>query len=241
VSLSDALWMKGLVLMGVGWCGYQEGRPNCRSRFMLRRMLSKDRCHAVRDEYTLAKRKEIGIRSVNTGCPTLWRLSEEHCRTIPCEKSDAVIFTFTEYNQEPKQDAVLFDTLKRNYRRLFFWPQMYGDYAYARELCGDSAVYLDPSLKALDDCLATEQVEFVGTRLHAGIRAMQHSRRSIIVAIDNRATEMGADFGLPVVSRDEVGAGLHRRINESWDTHIRLDQKAIGVWRDQFAVKKSFG
>ena len=47
-------------------------------------------------------------------------------------------------------------------------------------------------------------MEYCGTRLHGGIRALQHRRRAIILAIDNRAVELGSTTGLPVVAADEV-------------------------------------
>jgi hypothetical protein len=40
--------------------------------------------------------------------------------------------------------------------------------------------------------------------LAAGRRALQRGRRSLIVAIDNRAREMSRDFGVPTVGRAEV-------------------------------------
>jgi polysaccharide pyruvyl transferase WcaK-like protein len=235
VKLTDILWMRGLVLMGVGWCGYQEGRPNWYSRLLLHRILRKDCCHSVRDRYTLAKLQELGFQTVNTGCPTLWRLTEAHCKTIPCQPSGSVLFTFTEYNQDFKRDALTVDILKRTYRRLFYWPQMYGDLPYARQICGSAPVeYLDPSLDALNQCLDRETVDYVGTRLHAGIRAMQKGRRSIIIAIDNRAVEMGGDFGLPVIRREDIETGLEGRILQSWKTVVHIDEAAIATWRRQF-------
>ena len=94
-----------------------------------------------------------------------------------------------------------------------------------------------PQLASLDECLEREAVDYVGTRLHAGIRAMQKGRRSLIIGIDNRAIEMGTDFNLPVVRRDDVAKSLQGRIDGSWETHIRLDHQAIRTWRGQFVAQ----
>lgn len=76
-------------------------------------------------------------------------------------------------------------------------------------------------------------VDFIGTRLHAGIRALQKCRRSIIIAIDNRAIEMGRDFGIPIVSRGDID-GLRRMIKTEWSLNIDLPEENIRFWRSQF-------
>lgn len=50
-----------------------------------------------------------------------------------------------------------------------------------------------PSLEGYDLLLKSDTVYFVGTRLHGGIRAMQHKQRAIIIEIDNRAKEISKD------------------------------------------------
>jgi len=37
---------------------------------------------------------------------------------------------------------------------------------------------------------------------------MQHKRRTTIIAVDNRAVEMGRDFALPVLAREQIGIEL---------------------------------
>ena len=49
-----------------------------------------------------------------------------------------------------------------------------------------------------------KELDYVGTRLHAGVRAMQKGRRSIILSIDNRAREMGKDYNLNVIERNDI-------------------------------------
>ena len=149
-------------------------------------------------------------------------------------KADAVLLTFTEYNQSPKDDSLLCDILLQHYSTIMFWPQMYGDYAYAKNIAGSKLQFIDPSVNALDDLLKSVSVDYVGTRLHAGIRALQHFRRTIIIAVDNRAKEMGKDFNLPILPREQLGTDLERMLNTHWETRIRIDSAVIAQWRSQF-------
>jgi polysaccharide pyruvyl transferase WcaK-like protein len=111
---------------------------------------------------------------------------------------------------------------------------MYDDYYYAKEFCGNGLVFIDPSIEALDDLLRSEGVDFVGTRLHGGIRALQHKRRTIIIAVDNRATEIGRDINLPIVQRTSIAQQLENRINDSWRIEVNVDQQAVVHWKRQF-------
>jgi polysaccharide pyruvyl transferase WcaK-like protein len=76
-------------------------------------------------------------------------------------------------------------------------------------------------------------VDYIGTRLHGGIFALNHGRRGLILEVDNRAKEMGKDFGLPTVVRTDLER-IRAWIDRSHPFQIRLDQAAIGRWRDQF-------
>lgn len=234
IRLRDALWMKNVILMGVGWWQYQDRRVNASTRFMLGRVLSHRYIHSVRDSYSARRLKELGFRVVNTGCPSIWQLDEDHCEQVPESKSDTAIVTFSEYNQKPDLDRALLEIAQSNYKRVYVWPQQYGDYEYAKKMAGDGISFISPSLEAYDEFLSREDVDFVGTRLHAGIRALQHKRRSIILAIDNRAAEMGRDFSLPVLPREHV-TELDREINRSWRPKITLDHSAIAEWKNQFS------
>jgi polysaccharide pyruvyl transferase WcaK-like protein len=81
--------------------------------------------------------------------------------------------------------------------------------------------------------LRNESVDFIGLRLHAGIRSLQRSRRTLIVAIDNRATEISKDTNLPVVARGDLKA-IESWITTSSPTKIQLPEAAIASWKQQF-------
>jgi polysaccharide pyruvyl transferase WcaK-like protein len=219
--------------MGVGWWQYQK-KPNLYTSLLYNRLLSQNYLHSVRDGYTENQLKSIGITNViNTACPTMWNLTEEHCSKIPTEKSDSVLVTFTEYNQKQKSDTDLIDLLSKEYKEIYYWTQQPKDYEYMKEICGDRAIYLKPNLKALDEILSSRKVDYVGTRLHAGVRALQHQRRTLILSVDNRATEIAKDTNLPVIERDDINA-IASQINSADRTNIKIPVENIKRWKSQF-------
>lgn len=234
LRLRDMLWLHNVILLGVGWWQYQTKKPNLYTQALLGQILSKKLYHSVRDSYTANKLNDMGLKALNTGCPTIWDLTKNKCAKISLNKGRDVILTFTEYNKNPQFDTLLYQTLKRNYRRVYFWPQQFEDRNYAKAICDNEVIFIDPSLEALDDYLGNEDIDYCGTRLHAGIRAMQHSRRAIIIGVDNRGVEMGKDFNLPVLSRALITTHLEQMIVSEWPTKIELDIQAIRSWKEQF-------
>ena len=235
VKLWDRFWLNNVILMGVGWWQYQENSPNLYTRLLLDGILHAEATHSIRDSYTAEKLRPIQRKVTNTGCPTLWRLDQELCSLIPVHRSDCALVTFTVYQQDEKRDRLLFDIVKRNYPKVLFWPQQPGDYEYAAGIIGPDTEVLNPSLDALNDALRLGSIDYIGTRLHAGIRALQHKRRAIIIGVDNRAAEMGNDFNLPVVSRQEIEILLEKLITSSWPTDVRLPVTSIAEWKKQFS------
>lgn len=225
-----------IVLMGVGWRDYQD-KSNFYTRNFLRRVLSPTYMHSVRDSYTEAHLREIGIENVlNTSCPTMWQLTEEHNNKIPSKKADSVVFTLTDYNKDERYDSMLIEILKQNYDRLFFWVQSIKDFAYFNSLKAsliEDVVVIPPNLKSYDLFLFNNDCDYIGTRLHGGIRALQALKRTIIIGIDNRANEKKKDFNINVVERENI-AELDRVINSVWKTRITLPQSNINRWKMQF-------
>lgn len=239
VNLLDILYLKNIILIGVGWWKYQ-GNPNLYTSFLLNKLLSRTYIHSVRDNYTLEKMNLMGIKNViNTGCPTLWRLDGDHCLKIPKKKSKNVIITFTDYNQNYKLDQRFFQIVYYNYEYVYIWIQGSRDYAYIKSIISNydkkKIIIVSPTLKSYDLILSSHiDIDYIGTRLHAGIRAMQHKRRSIIISIDNRTIEMSKDFNLNVIPRSEIEK-LKYKINEEVVTNITLDLDAIDLWKKQFS------
>lgn len=218
--------------LGVTWGGHHPA-PTLGDRLLLRSIMAKGKVHSVRDSYTERLLDKMGIQSVNTSCPSMWKLTPEHCSAIPKAKSRDVLFTLTAYKSDPAADRTMIDTLRRNYRTLYYFPQMHLDGEYPRQLGVDCIRVIPPNLQAYNHFLENEEVDYVGNRLHGGIRALQFKKRSLIIGIDHRSVEISRDTGLPVLPRNE----LHKM--EDWivnpaPTEIRLPTDAIARWKSQF-------
>ena len=228
----------GTVCLGVG-AGVNSRGVNFYTRGLYRKVLSHEVVHSVRDERSKRLLERVGLRAWNTGCPTLWGLTPEHCEAIARTKGDEVVFTLTSYHPDPRKDRAMVDVLRRYYSRLYFWSQSINDLGYLHSLgAADDVEIVPPSLVGFQTVL-DRGADYVGNRLHGGIFALQRRRRAIIVAIDYRAREMGKDYSLPLVERDSIEVDLADRIEAPWATRIEgLDFDLIETWKAQFGVDK---
>ncbi|WP_164844065.1 polysaccharide pyruvyl transferase family protein [Croceicoccus ponticola] len=235
IGIRDARKLGPITLMGVGWWQYQPN-PDLYTRMVLRTALSESGLHSVRDNYTREKLASIGINNVvNTSCPTTWQLTPEHCAMIPRDKGREVVLTLTDYNRSPQFDNHLIATLLGAYDAVYFWPQGTGDLEYGQQLgLLEKTNLIGPTLAAYDAVLDQRPVDFFGTRLHAGIRAMQKGRRATIVAIDNRSSEISRDIGLPTVHRDDLPHAIDLAINGHQETKLSVPFDQIERWKAQF-------
>lgn len=239
IGFFDGFKMQPAILMGAGWNSYAE-KPEWKAKVFYNHALSKQYLHSVRDQYTLEKLKACGIENViNTGCPTLWQLTPEHLKQIPSQKAQSVVFTLTDYSRDIQADVQLVQCLKEHYSSLYFWAQGSEDNQYFDQLAEqhpelfNGIVRIATNLTAYNTLLKDHDIDFIGTRLHAGIRALQLKKRVIIIGIDNRALEMHKDFNLPVVERHDLTL-LKQRINMQWQPEIHLPFDAIAHWKSQF-------
>ena len=233
IGLPDALRIRRAILLGVGWWQYQDD-ADFASRCLWKSALSFRHLHSVRDAYTEHKLKAMGLRNViNTGCPTMWPLAAFDFGHHPHAKADTVLLMLTDYLPAPEHDRALALLLARHYREVVFWPQGRRDLEYMREL-QIPVTPLEHSFAALNEFLQSPRVfDYVGTRLHGGVRCLLANRRSLIVGIDNRAAEIARDTGLAVVPRGDLAA-IERWIPGSPPPAIRLNVRAIEQWRAQF-------
>ena len=227
----DAFIGMNVVLMGVGWYQFQS-KPDPYTAWLLRKVLHPSACHSVRDGYTAKMLASIGIANcINTGCPTLWDLTPDRCAALPKRKSKTVVTTVNTYIKDVEADGAMVRLLREKYDAIFAWVQTAEDHAYLQRLGGDIQI-IDPSLAAFDRLLSESgDIDYVGNRLHGGIRALQHGRRAIIVEIDNRATEMGRDFRLPTVARTDFDR-MSAMIDGPLDIAVRPPLDAISQWKD---------
>ncbi|WP_288760843.1 polysaccharide pyruvyl transferase family protein [uncultured Lacticaseibacillus sp.] len=236
--------IKDIVGVGLGWqSDIQYDRlidvPLKRAQSLIyNRSLSKRYLHSVRDSFTQNKLSKMGIESINTACVTMWELTPEHLEKIPKYKQDTVVTTITNYwhtSENLTAYKKLLELLLDNYSHVKLWIQAKDDLGLFRSLNiqdEDRIELIPPSLDAYDAALS-EQVDYIGTRLHAGIRALQHGRRTLIVQLDNRAREIARDTNLSTMDYRDL-SGLSNFINtqQPMDIHVPFDQ--IKLWKSQF-------
>lgn len=198
------------------------------------KIFSKKYIHSVRDERTKKILENLGFQAINTGCPTLWSLTPEFCKQIPTDKADNVVFTLTFYDKDPKNDQKLIDILKENYNKVYFWVQGSEDYEYFKTFKNIEQIEIvSPALDSYRKILQQENIEYVGTRLHAGIFAMKNKKRSIILSVDNRAQDMSVTYQLNTILREQIDT-LPAMLHSSFQTNVHIDQEKIQQWKDQF-------
>lgn len=223
------------ILMGVGFDSKDESFDGY-TRQLLRTVLSRDGYHSVRDSFSEQKLKSMGISNVlNTGCPTMWNLTPEHCAAIPTVKAKNVVCTVTDYCRDKANDKAMLDILFDSYEKVYLWLQGRDDLAYIQELgYADKLILIPSTLADYDTVLKQSDLDYVGTRLHAGIRALNKGHRSLIISIDNRAECIGDDTGLPVLRREDVCLMLKERLSGNFETNITLPRENITWWKGQF-------
>lgn len=237
IGLREAFNIKNVCLMGAGWGNYNKFGTDPYTRFIYRSILSKKLLHSVRDGYTESKLRAIGVNNVlNTACPTMWNLTKEHCKSIPKIKSSKVITALTYYKPDIEKDRLMFDILHDNYKTIYLWIQQAKDYDYFKRLNVHYNVkFIRPILSEYDRLLSQNDIDFIGSRLHGGIRALNHGCRSLIIGVDNRAKEINRDTNLPYIDRINIKS-LDKWINNSIETDIFLPKKEIEEWKKQFVL-----
>lgn len=236
IGPSEVIRLNKLLTLGVGWNDY-ENKTSSYSKWFYNQLLDKDGLHSVRDEYTKSKLNELGFDNViNTSCATMWKLTEEHCNKIKKEKSDSVVFTLTDYRTDKENDEKLINILCKNYKKIYLWLQGSNDLKYFLSLNvpHNMVSIVPPQLHAYDKLLESGNIDFVGTRLHAGIRALQYSNRTIIIGIDNRALEKKKDFNISVIKRNDIVSLLEDEINKKLQMEIIIPTDRINEWKSQF-------
>lgn len=225
--------LKGAIMVGVGAGAGAENGSNWYTRYIYRHMLNHEFYHSARDERSKAYMESLGLKAINTGCVTMWMLTPEHCAQIPAHKADKVVFTLTAYDAN-ENDQILIDTLLKNYREVYFWPQSLGDYEYLLMLNNTNKIHvLQASKVAYKQYLTDNDTDYVGTRLHGGVYAMRHKRRSIIIAIDERARAINKHNRINCIEKADI-CQLDAMIQSEFKTNIIMPFDEIKRWKEQF-------
>lgn len=94
---------------------------------------------------------------------------------------------------------------------------------------------INATLEDYNKFLESHETDYIGTRLHAGIHALNYKKRSIIISIDNRANEIAKDTNLPIIQRENITSQLEAKIKSNWKTDINLPLENINKWKKQFS------
>jgi hypothetical protein len=140
-----------------------------------------------------------------------------------------------------EKDQALIEVLLSHFRVLLYFPQGRGDKSYLKKLPiyqknPTRFDFLDHDLTAFTSHLNPGELIYVGTRLHAGILAMNKQVESMIIGIDNRAIEMKKDIHIPVIERSDMAA-LHDWLGgkKIFDINkVQLPLSEIARWKQQF-------
>lgn len=259
ISFKQKMQIGRAVLLGVGWKSYEEA-PDFYTSLSLKAVLSNRLLHSVRDNYTKMQLESAGIKNViNTGCPTMWTLRHIKYHEIPQDKSENVLVMLTDYSKEPELDRRLLELAISKYKKVFIWPQGRSDLNYVCNLLsvidipalvlGKSfknhlwtcisderfpVIILEHSINGLENLLKSDiSFDYIGTRLHGGIKCLHSKRRSLIIEIDNRAKEIASETKLSTVTREDF-EGISRWIHEPYNLKIQIDIDSINAWKSQF-------
>lgn len=121
---------------------------------------------------------------------------------------------------------------------MYCWIQGDLDLDYYNKFKNTDGIQLIPPNKdAYEHILNTEDLDYIGTRLHGGIYAMRHKKRAIIIAIDERAKEIHKGNNLNCLSINEIDQ-LDELINSEIETKVSMPFDEIERWKSQFEEYK---
>ncbi len=241
---SELVWLfpgiKNLILFGAGW-GYGYDIPiSLRTKIFYKRFLHPEIIHSLRDQYSAGKLyREASIKTCNTACPSMWSLNVK--QTNRQKFINKCLFTLTDYETDPPADDKLIGILFNHFDTLTFFPQGAEDIAYIQSLPAykknKEKIFLLPhSYKEFKDYLSGNEITYVGTRLHGGIKCLQYNNESLIISFDNRATDIAKDTNLPICPRSDYSSLLDWLAGkEVFTKPISLPIDMITKWKKQFA------
>ena len=259
ISLRQKIKLRECVLLGVGWRNYERD-PDLYTRVSLKAVLSGKHLHSVRDAYTKTKLNNAGFSNIiNTGCPTMWPFINFNVSEIPVGKSENALIMLTDYAREPDVDRKLVEMAILNYKRVFVWAQGKDDTEYIIDLMAQKdfpiivvsqgflghasnaddfpsypLILLNHSINTFRSFLNSNvDFDYLGTRLHGGIKCLLSKRRALILEIDNRAKEIARETGLPTTERGNFEYISHW-LSGGILTKIKVDPEPINQWKSQF-------
>jgi hypothetical protein len=121
----------------------------------------------------------------------------------------------------------------------YFFPQTRADTEHLSALPAfrkntSKFTILNHDLTELYNLVASTSLNYIGNRLHGGIKCLSFNHPSIIVSVDNRASEMGRSINLNVIERNEISLLQKWIDNEYIPPQIALPLDNIKRWKSQF-------
>ena len=172
----------------------------------------------------------------------MWSLNKEWVRDIPTTKAQNVVITLCKVKHTNEHtDKKILEIIKDHYGKIFFWAQSDTDMDYFQGLISDfdwkhRITILNPHLNAYKNLLKSDlSLDSIGLRLHAGILALNHKRRAIIIGIDNRAIEISKDINLKVIPYTQTLDCLEKAIYSHSLHAIKMPFENIQRWKAQFS------
>lgn len=225
-------YSRKVTMMGVGWNNTAEPDLTSRAVQIYDSNLSQNYYHAVRDNLSKDKLGYINRLFVNTSCPSMWDINKLR---IDNKKYNWVVFTLNSARSNAYFDQKIYKMLMKKYEgRVIFFAQSPKDYGYFMSIMNEKPAHIcQSSFEAYSDVLR-HGCDYVGTRLHGGIHALNHYLKTVIVGVDNRAVSLADDFGLPVI---EYQQGIDYMIEQklsNYEINIELPTDNIQKWKDQF-------
>lgn len=225
------------ILVGVGTT-YESLLPSLYSKLIYNKILRKDIIHSVRDEFSARFLSSMGFKVLNTGCPSIWRFTPSFCESINPEKQKNVIISLSGNRvlRNPEADKQLLFQINKLYECKYFWIQTIHDEKYLNSLMPDHNYTVLYSLKKFSEVCENGTVDYIGTRLHGGIFALQHRVRAFIIAVDHRAIGFRDSFNLNVLERKQISE-LPEIVLKDSPVQIKINIDAIAEWCSQFGAK----
>lgn len=237
ISLFDRPCAKDVILLGVG-LGVNSKKSDLYTKALWKKVLRKDVVHSVRDEVTKDYLEDLGFRAEYTCCPTTWRFTPEFLSDVPSEKSDSAVLMLTNYLGDEAFDKAMIDAVCDMYDKVYFVPQTFGDNGYFDRIVTpeqrNKIVRVGGNIASYDDLLSSNNIDYIGNRLHGAMYALQHKRRTIVFSIDYRAKNMLKDANFCYARNEENRAKLKDILSSPFAPSIELPSEAINKWKAQF-------
>jgi polysaccharide pyruvyl transferase WcaK-like protein len=231
---------KKIILFGCGTNVY-ESRFDLRSFIYYRKILNNNFFQSFRDDYSRKKFSPLFLKSLNTSCPTTWRLNINF--TNQFNPLYPTLFTLTDYSKDYSKDIQLIKIIVENTNnRIYFFPQGANDEEYLKLLIKNNNLFkdkiqiLDRSYQSLIYFLNNNKINYIGTRLHAGILCYQFENPNLIIAIDNRAREISKDINLNTCDRVNLESIMDWLHNKVQIRKLAIPYDSIAKWKSQFSL-----